>query len=55
MVADPNDEPQYGERIPYVITRGDSGTLLAERAFDPLEVVNNPYVSNLFILSVVTC
>ena len=38
---DPNDEAQYGDRIPYVIVRGAPGSLLVERAMDPLEFVNN--------------
>jgi DNA polymerase zeta len=41
MVVDPNDEPQYGDRIPYVIGRGEPGVLLAERALDPLEMIND--------------
>jgi len=43
MVLDPNDEPQYGDRIPYVITRSTSGGRLVDRAMDPLEFVNNKY------------
>ncbi|KAF7784324.1 hypothetical protein Agabi119p4_489 [Agaricus bisporus var. burnettii] len=42
MVLDPNDEPQYGDRIPYIISRGEPGALLAERALDPLEMINDP-------------
>lgn len=42
MVVDSNDEPQYGERVPYVISRGEPGMLLAERAMDPLELLNQP-------------
>ena len=38
---DPNDEAQYGDRIPYVIARGAPGSLLVERAIDPLEFMNN--------------
>ena len=41
MVLDPNDEPQYGDRIPYVIVRSTSGGRLADRAMDPLEFMNN--------------
>lgn len=33
--ADPNDEPQYGDRIPYVITAGEPNTRLADRAVSP--------------------
>ena len=38
---DPNDEAQYGDRIPYVIVRGAPGSRLVERAMDPLEFMNN--------------
>ncbi|KIM48192.1 hypothetical protein M413DRAFT_439909 [Hebeloma cylindrosporum] len=41
MVLDPNDEPQYGDRIPYVIVRSTSGGRLTDRAMDPLEFMNN--------------
>lgn len=41
---DPNNEPQYGDRIPYVIVRGDQpGSRLVDRAMDPLEFMNNRY------------
>jgi len=33
--VDPNDEPQYGDRIPYVITVGEPNTRLADRAVPP--------------------
>ena len=32
---DPNDELQYGDRIPYVITVGEPGTRLTDRAVPP--------------------
>ncbi|KAI0348054.1 hypothetical protein BDW22DRAFT_1350202 [Trametopsis cervina] len=35
MLEDPNDEPQYGDRIPYVIARGPPGTRLVDRAVAP--------------------
>jgi len=41
MVLDPNGEPQYGDRIPYVIARSTSGGRLVDRAMDPLEFMNN--------------
>jgi DNA polymerase zeta len=41
-LLDPNDEAQYGERVPYVIVRGPPGTKLLERAYDPLTVLNDP-------------
>ena len=33
--VDPNDEPQYGDRIPYVITVGEPNTRLADKAVPP--------------------
>jgi len=33
--VDPNDEPQYGDRIPYVIMLGEPNTRLADRAVPP--------------------
>ncbi|KAF8973932.1 hypothetical protein BDZ97DRAFT_1647924 [Flammula alnicola] len=41
MALDPNDEPQYGDRIPYVVVRSTSGARLVDRAMDPLEFMNN--------------
>lgn len=47
MVVDPNDEPQYGDRIPYVITRSATATRLVDRAMDPLEFMNQRLLSVL--------
>ena len=33
--VDPNDEPRYGDRVPYVITVGETNTRLADRAVSP--------------------
>lgn len=33
--VDPNDEPQYGDRVPYVITVGEPDSRLADRAVPP--------------------
>ncbi|KNZ79546.1 DNA polymerase zeta catalytic subunit [Termitomyces sp. J132] len=41
MLEDPMNEPQYGERVPYVITRGPPGARLVDRAVDPLEMLND--------------
>ncbi|KAG5647998.1 hypothetical protein DXG03_007032 [Asterophora parasitica] len=41
MVADPSNEPQYGERIPYVIARGLPGTRLVDRAVDPMDLLRD--------------
>ncbi|KAI0669901.1 hypothetical protein C8Q78DRAFT_976102 [Trametes maxima] len=38
MLEDPNDEPQYGERIPYVIVRGEPGSRIVDRATAPHEL-----------------
>ncbi|KAJ7225506.1 hypothetical protein GGX14DRAFT_639250 [Mycena pura] len=35
-----NAEPQYGERVPYVICRGPNARLV-DRVFDPLELLND--------------
>ncbi|KXN90017.1 DNA polymerase zeta catalytic subunit [Leucoagaricus sp. SymC.cos] len=44
MIIDPNNEPQYGERVPYVVIRGEPGTLLTERAMDPLDMINESHL-----------
>jgi hypothetical protein len=49
MMQDPNDEPQYGERVPYVIIRGQPNSRLLDRAVAPLELLDNWYF--LFILA----
>ena len=41
ILQDENDEPQYGDRIPYVIVRGDPHTRLVERAVTPEEFLAN--------------
>ncbi|KAJ3760352.1 hypothetical protein EV360DRAFT_93611 [Lentinula raphanica] len=43
-LLDPGDEPQYGERVPYVIARGEPGSKLVDRATDPLEFLKNPHI-----------
>lgn len=47
-LLDPSDEPQYGERVPYVIARGEPDSKLVDRATDPLEFLNNPFVMFYF-------
>lgn len=44
MLGDPNDEPQYGERVPYIISRGDPHKRLVERAVTPEEFLANPHM-----------
>ncbi|KDQ63750.1 hypothetical protein JAAARDRAFT_53942 [Jaapia argillacea MUCL 33604] len=41
MMEDQNDEPQYGERIPYVITRGEPNSRLVDRAVAPQELFDS--------------
>ncbi|TFK30449.1 hypothetical protein FA15DRAFT_607802 [Coprinopsis marcescibilis] len=36
-VQDPNYEAQYGERVPYLIAKGEPGARLVDRAVDPTE------------------
>jgi DNA polymerase zeta len=43
MIQDENNEPQYGERVPYLITRGEPNTRLVDRAVAPEELLNNRY------------
>lgn len=45
LLQDPNDEPQYGERIPYVIIRGEPNTRLVDRAVGPGELLDDRYVT----------
>nr|XP_019013605.1 uncharacterized protein I206_01675 [Kwoniella pini CBS 10737]OCF52386.1 hypothetical protein I206_01675 [Kwoniella pini CBS 10737] len=44
MLKDPRDEPQYGERVPYIISNSD-GKRLIERARTPEEILNNRTIS----------
>jgi DNA polymerase elongation subunit (family B) len=41
MIEDENDEAQYGDRIPYVIVRGEPNSRLVDRAVAPQELLNN--------------
>ncbi|KAG8906210.1 DNA polymerase zeta [Tulasnella sp. 403] len=41
LKRDPRAEAQYGDRIPYIITRGEPKSRLVDRAFDPLEVLKD--------------
>ncbi|KAH9849760.1 hypothetical protein C2E23DRAFT_870439 [Lenzites betulinus] len=43
MLEDPNDEPQYGERIPYVVVRGEPGSRLVDRATAPHELFRDSH------------
>lgn len=44
--VDPNDELQYGDRVPYVITVGEPNTRLADRAIPPEDMFQK-YVRRL--------
>lgn len=41
MRLDPRDEPQYGERVPYVMIRSED-RLQIDRAMSPAEFLANP-------------
>jgi DNA polymerase elongation subunit (family B) len=43
MMMDENYEPQYGERVPYVITRGEPNSRLVDRAVAAHELLENKY------------
>ena len=55
MLDDPNDEPQYGERIPYIISRGGPHKRLVERAVTPEEFLANPWVDAYFMSNCSHC
>lgn len=41
MDLDPRAEPQYGERVPYVVVYGDPGARLTDQVVDPKELLRN--------------
>ncbi|KAG8944786.1 DNA polymerase zeta [Tulasnella sp. 424] len=41
VTRDPRAEAQYGDRVPYVIVRGEPKSRLVDRAFEPLEVLKD--------------
>ncbi|CAE7105599.1 unnamed protein product, partial [Rhizoctonia solani] len=41
FALDPMSEPQYGERIPYLIIRGEPGSRLVDRAVPPEELLRD--------------
>ncbi len=43
LAEDPNDEAQYGDRIPYVIIR-EGPTRLVDRAVAPEGILNDRYI-----------
>ncbi|EGN99381.1 hypothetical protein SERLA73DRAFT_90742 [Serpula lacrymans var. lacrymans S7.3] len=45
IMQDENDEPQYGERVPYVIVKGEPQSRLVDRAVSPEECLRNRRLS----------
>jgi DNA polymerase zeta len=43
MLEDPRAEPQYGERVPYVVVSGAPGSRLIDRCVDPNVLLQNDY------------
>lgn len=43
MLEDPRAEPQYGERVPYVVISGSPGARLIDRCVAPEVLLNNEY------------
>ncbi|KAG8909888.1 DNA polymerase zeta, partial [Tulasnella sp. 408] len=41
VTKDPRAEAQYGDRVPYVIVRGEPKSRLVDRAFEPLDVLKD--------------
>lgn len=44
MALDPYNEPQYGERVPYVIAQGELGSRLVDRAIAPEDMLDSKLV-----------
>ena len=40
---DPRAEPQYGERVPYVVKAGAPGTRLIDRVVSPEEMLTDKH------------
>lgn len=45
MLSDPRREPQYGERVPYVVINGAPWERLADRCVSPEVLLNNPHLT----------
>jgi len=45
MLEDARAEPQYGERIPYVVISGPPGSRLIDRCVTPEELLSNPHAT----------
>jgi DNA polymerase zeta len=44
MLADPRTEPQYGERVPYVVITGAPGARLIDRCVSPESLLSNDHL-----------
>lgn len=44
MLADPRAEPQYGERVPYVVITGAPGARLIDRCVSPETLLQNDHI-----------
>jgi DNA polymerase zeta len=44
MLADPRTEPQYGERVPYVVVTGAPGARLIDRCVSPETLLQNDHL-----------
>ncbi|OJZ91312.1 hypothetical protein ASPFODRAFT_124077 [Aspergillus luchuensis CBS 106.47] len=44
MIADPRSEPQYGERVPYVVVTGAPGARLIDRCVPPETLLHDPHL-----------
>lgn len=44
MLADPRTEPQYGERVPYVVITGGPGARLIDRCVSPETLLQNDHL-----------
>ncbi|PWY79479.1 hypothetical protein BO94DRAFT_577153 [Aspergillus sclerotioniger CBS 115572] len=44
MLADPRSEPQYGERVPYVVVTGAPGSRLIDRCVPPETLLHDPHL-----------
>lgn len=45
MLSDPRREPQYGERVPYVVINGAPWERLVDRCVPPEVLLNNPHLT----------
>jgi hypothetical protein len=57
MLDDPRAEPQYGERVPYVVRTGAPGARLIDRVVSPEEMLKDrfTYPVEALLIDPVTC